>query len=372
LWVRRTVPFWITAFGFAAVACTEGSAPTDAGFDTSPDVAADADPDAGSGSCACLPGPHNERIYLMSQDAEVWTFDPVTLESDFVVGPVCGGIRPFSMAVDAAGVAWINDVDSLGIELLDLLSPGACETGPYLRRDMRYGLFGMSFATESAVDTCADLYVFTYDGDGPFEEGPGLGRLGAIDPVTGELRDITEVDYDGGELSGTGDGRLFAFTGNDPAKLVEYDKATGEVLETIPLDGFSKTNASAMAFYGGDLYLFVEAWPAGCTTCLSETCMSDYDACVMDDACSAELACPIEQADFRDDCGGLLPTAMADCLGACTEPCFTPPRARVSEVLRFDLDRSDGPERTLTRIVDGLPIRVVGAATSPCVPTGPI
>jgi hypothetical protein len=276
------------------------------------------------------------------------------------------------MAVDAYGTAWINDIRSLGIETLDLLDPGACETSPYLRRDMRYGLFGMSFATESAEDACADLYVFTYDGDGLFEEGPDLGRLGVIDPVTGELTDITTVDYDGGELSGTGDGRLFAFTGNDPAKLVEYDEASGDVLELIPLEGFSKTNASAMAFFGGDLYLFVEAWPLGCTTCLSTACAAAYDDCTMDEACRRELTCTIEQADFRDDCGGGLPPDMVDCVVSCTDPCYTPSRARVSEVLRFDLDRSEGPERTLTRVVDRLPIRVVGAASSPCVPVGPI
>jgi len=342
----------------------------DAGFDAPTDVGADSeepDSDADVRDCACLPGLHTERIYLMSQDAEVWSFDPTTLEAEFVVGPVCGGIQPFSMAVDAFGVAWINDSRSLGVETIDLLDPGVCETGPYLRRDMRYGLFGMSFATESATNTCADLYVFSYDGDGPFAEGPELGRLGAIDPVSGDLRDIATVDYDGGELSGTGDGRLFAFTGVDPAKLVEYDKVTGEVLEVIPLDGFSKTNASAMAFFGGSLYIFIEAWPAGCTTCLSTTCSAEYDACVMDDVCRGELSCTIEAADFRDDCGGLLPAPMVDCLTTCLDICFTPPRARVSEVLRFDLEM-----RTLTRIVDELPIRVVGAASSPCVPVGPI
>ncbi|RLB47307.1 MAG: hypothetical protein DRJ42_25705, partial [Deltaproteobacteria bacterium] len=144
------------------------------------------------------------------------------------------------------------------------------------------------------------------------------------------------------------------------------------VLETIPLDGFSKTNASAMAFFAGDLYLFVEASPPGCVPCLEATCGTEYEACLADAVCRDDLACSIEAADLRDDCGGLLSAEMMSCLGACTDTCFTPPRARVSEVWRFDLDGSDGATGSLVRVVDALPIRVVGAASSPCVPIGPI
>jgi len=370
----RPLPCFLSILGCVGLACGAGTRArhADAGADASLDAADAALPDSGVETCACLPGPHTDHIFLMSQDGEVYSFDPVTLSAEFVFGPVCGGARPFSMAVDANGVAWINDADSLGIQKLDLLSPGACQPSPYVRRDMRYGLFGMSFATESLTDVCADLYLFTYDGTGPFTEGPALGLLGGVDPSTGELRDIAPTDFNGGELSGTGDGRLFALTGVDPAKLVEYDKHTGAVLQTIPLDGFSTTNASAMAFFGGDLYLFTEAPPAGCSECLSSTCGADYDACLLDATCSEQLTCSIEAAAFRDDCGGLLPAPMVSCLMSCTDTCYTRLVNRVSQVTRFDLDASDGPTPTLTRVVDALPIRVVGAASSPCVPVGPI
>jgi len=363
-----------------ATACSNRSHTADAGLDAATDGAVDTGPDAPArdgaiADCACLPGDHTTHIFLMSQDGEVWSFDPEANAAEFVVGPVCRGIRPFSMAVDARGRAFIQDLDSLGVEVLDLTGlsgGGACEASAYERRDPRYGLFGMSFATPSASDTCADLFVFTYDGDGPFSEGPDFGRLGVIDPATGALADIALIDYDGGELSGTGDGRLFAFTGVDPAKLVEYDEETGAALETIPLEGFSKTNASAMAFFAGDLYLFVEGSPPGCAPCLQATCSAGYEACLADDVCSGDLACSVEAAALTDACGGLLSAEMMSCLEACTDTCFTPPRARVSEVWRFDLDGSDGAIPRLTRVVDALPIRVVGAASSPCVPVGPI
>jgi hypothetical protein len=46
-------------------------------------------------------------------------------------------------------------------------------------------------------------------------------------------------------------------------------------------------------------------------------------------------------------------------------------RARVSQVSRLDWDQSDGAGRTLVVELPEAPIRIVGAGTSPCVPTAP-
>jgi len=69
--------------------------------------------------------------------------------------------------------------------------------------------------------------------------------------------------------------------------------------------------------------------------------------------------------------GVLASVGLVDCLMRCTDTCHTPLRSRVSQVTRLDLDGSDGSPRALTRVVDALPIRVVGAASSPCLPVGP-
>ncbi len=296
---------------------------------------------------------------------------PRSSATAFVVGPVCGGMTPFSMAVDGSGKAWVLFIDSLSIQTFDVADPGPCVDSGYVRRDPEFGLFGMSFATRSATDSCAELFVHTYDGDGPFSEGPDFGMLGAIDPVTLRLRAIGSIDYDGGELTGTGDGRLFAFAGADPVDLVEYDKSTATALEIIPLDDVRKTSASAVAFYAGDIYIFTEAPPPACDACLDATCPTEHADCLADDVCSDQLACAIDQADVTDECGGLLPAAFMSCLATCTEACLISRRARVSRVLRYDLDASGG-SRSIETIVDMLPIRVVGAASSPCVPVGPI
>lgn len=337
--------------------------PGDAGSDAEIDVG-----DVGAESCECLPGPHQENIYLLSDAGEVWTFDPQGNLFEFVVGPVCRGATPFSMAVDTAGRAHINLADSLDVVVLDLLSPGACENGPYVRTNPDFGLFGMSFASNSATDFCSDLYVMTYSGEGPFSEGVGLGRLGRID-AAGSLSVLAPVDFDGGELTGTGDGRLFAFAGNDPVKLVEYDKDTGLLLTTIPLSGVEKTNASAMAFFAGDLYIFVEAVPAECEECMALECGDALEECRDDETCAEHLECVLATTRLTDECGGGLSGEMMECLPRC-DACLMPPRTRMSRVIRYDLDMSEGGG--FIDLETPAPIRVVGAASSPCVPVGPI
>ncbi len=318
--------------------------------------------DAGRG-CACAPGLHQELIFLMSADGELWSFDPRSSEFAFVAGPVCGGEVPFSMAVDEQGVAWILGIESMSFQQIDVNDPGPCTESPYVRTNPDFGLVGTSFVAESEASPCSDLYVQSYSGDGSFDEGPDLGRLGVIDPVSGDISDVGSLDYDGGELTGTGDGRLFAFTGVDPVKIVELDRATGAELDVIPLDGLNKTNASAVAFYGGAIYIFTEAVDEGCEPCLQGECPTALAECRADEVCAEHLQCVLETARMDDACGGFLTEEVRSCILTCEETCAVSPRFRESKVIRLDLE-----ERTFETVVPTGPIRVVGAASSPCVP----
>jgi hypothetical protein len=350
--------------------CTRGEAPVDAGGDAA--LGGDTRSDAGSDVCGCVPGPHTDRIFVLGDDGALWSYDPRADAFAFVIGPVCATTgRPFSMAVDGRGRAWILDVDSHRMQLFDLVSPGACVDSGYLPTNPEFPLFGMGFLSRDAAHECASLYVHSYSGDGPFAEGPGIGALGVVEGAPLGVRTIAPIDYDGGELSGTGDGRLFAFTGVRPSKLVEYDPSTGAVIETRPLVGLPRTNASAFAFFAGDLYLFTEALPTGCDACFESTCGAAWSACQSDATCSDQISCAIERGRVTDDCGGGAGTAMVDCLGACTSECLVSSMARVSQVARVDWDGSDGPDRALSIVRTDAPIRIVGAGTSPCVPTGP-
>jgi hypothetical protein len=350
-------------FAIALAACTTGEIPA---LDAGPDTAAP--PDAGP-LCGCRSGLHASRIFLLSDDAELWTFDPVSGVFDFFVGPVCATSEtPYSMAVDPAGRAWILYAETRRILDIDVNALAACEDSGYLPTLREFPLFGMSFLRR---DDCARLYALSYNGEGPFAEGEDLGVLGVMEGDPPRMRALAPTDYNGGELAGSGDGRLFAFAGVMPAKLVEYDPDDGSVIEIFPLEGFSKTNASAFAFFGGDIYFFTEALPEGCVSCLETACATEYSSCRADELCSEQIACAIERGRITDACGSMAGEEMVSCLTGCGDPCLARPSARVSQVTRLDWDRSDGPERALTVEVSHAPMRVVGAGTSPCVPVIP-
>jgi hypothetical protein len=123
---------------------------------------------------------------------------------------------------------------------------------------MNYNKFGMGFVSNSKDDQCDFLYAHSWSGQGGFKECNACGRLGKIDVDDFSIQTQGMLDYDGGELTGTGDGRLYAFAGN-PAKLIDYDKSNANVNNTYDLGGLTLTNAFAFAFFGGDFYFFTES-----------------------------------------------------------------------------------------------------------------
>jgi hypothetical protein len=60
------------------------------------------------------------------------------------------------------------------------------------------------------------------------------------------------------ELTGTGDGKLFAFTSGNPSNLIQYDKTDASVIESIPLN-LPNNGAFAFAHWNGDFYFFTSA-----------------------------------------------------------------------------------------------------------------
>ncbi len=364
--------------GVIAAACagTTDAGPTgstpgqDAGADAGNDssIALDGAEDSGA-SCACSPGLHNQSIVVLSDKAELLSYDPIANQFQSITTLDClGQEKPFSLAVDARGKAWIILSPSNDLITVDVNAPAGCEDPGYSPNQAGFGLFGMSFSTASAADRCERIFALSYSGNGYFKEGPGLGLLGVLDPSTLTLSKIASIDYDGGELAGTGDGRLFAFAGDSPAKLVEYDKSTGTALSTTPLTGLEKTTASAFAFFGGDIYFFTEATPAECTPCLEQNCASTLAACQADSVCAEAFACALGQFDITDDCGGLMSAEMQSCVATCSAECLPSALNRKSWVHRLDFDSSDdGGGSGLTLVNPQAPVRIVGADASTCV-----
>lgn len=252
----------------------EGEADDDGGG-TKLDVGVD-DTGAATGAdgSACGCAPKSDKVYVLSDSAELWLFDPSTLEFT-ALGAFDCGLPPttFSMGVARDGKAWIMFQPTGQIFLVDVNDANACAPSGWQPSQFGYNLFGMAFASESPTDSCDDLYLHSFDG-GEWAQGPNLGMLARVDRDTMAALPISPVDYNGGELTGTGDGRLFAFAGTGDAELVEYDRGSGEVIDTIALPGLPLTFAFAFAFWGGDFWFFTEGGAIGTP---SKVTRLDYD-----------------------------------------------------------------------------------------------
>lgn len=266
--------------------------------------------------CPCAP--KLDLIYVLSDDRELWTYDPIA-NSFALVGPLgCPTTDgTFSMGVGRDGYAWIQTtrspdlVNYIGdLFRLDVNNPQNCTDPGYTPGANGWVHFGMAFVSESLSDPCDRLYGQHWNGQsGLWSEGPGVGKLGVFDPVLLQMNTIGPTNYNGAELTGTGDGRLYAFGGVPSAKLIQFDKQTAQVIETIPFNNLPLTNAFAFAFWGGDFYFFTLADPNGI--------------------------------------GGN------------------------SKVTKLDYDDSDNSGKALTTVNMNAPIRIVGAGVSTCAPIEP-
>ena len=334
--------------------------------------------DSSSGStgvdaCECAPG--TDLVYVVSDDGELWSYDPASNGFE-AVGPLgCGGFAPFSMAVDRTGRAWLLLLDDIpfatvakGLFTVPLDDPSDCQAVAYT--EGLFGVFGMSFVDRPPPAACEDLYVHSYSGDGPFAEGRGLGMMGQLDEDDA-LQVVGSTNFDGAELAGTSEGRLFSVAGTDPIKIVEYDRDTIEELSQLALPGIEKTSASAMAYWGGDFYVFVEAGAPACPGCLEKRCSDELAACEADPDCAQVYDCLVAsggqgvpgcEGDIVGPGGPLRDCMLMECEDECS------PDDVVSRVIHVDHDDSDGGGQAATVVEPFAPVRIVGAGSSTCVP----
>jgi hypothetical protein len=196
-------------------------------------------------------------IYVITTSYELFSFNPPDGAFKFIGNIACPAqinATPFSMAVDRKGTAFIlfNDENLYRVSTLN----AACVGTTYVPRQFGYGVFGMGFATNSIGPT-ETLFIA---GDDRTAGSDGLAR---IDPTTFALTPVDDFfpSIRFAELTGTGDGRLFAYYRKSgvrgiPSYIGEIDTTNANVIAEKRLDTVDQGQGWAFAFWGGDFYIF--------------------------------------------------------------------------------------------------------------------
>ena len=211
-------------------------------------AAADAPPFCGDASTTL--------VYVVTNADEVLRFDPGAATFTPIGTLACPDPQhPFSMAVDHRGIAYVlYSGGGSGSALYRVsLSTARCEATSFLPRTDGFASFGMGFAADDS-DAGESLYVAS-------DDTAGGGELGRIDVGNFRLTDVGRFSpsVNRAELTGTGDGRLFAFyakANGTSSAIAQIDKASGLVIAEDELPGIDQGTAWAFAFWGGDFYLF--------------------------------------------------------------------------------------------------------------------
>jgi hypothetical protein len=197
-------------------------------------------------------------IYTITSTFDLQSFNPATglfKTIGSIQCPARRGETPFSMAVDRRGVAYVLFTDNRLYRVST--ATAACISTPYVPGQSSFLRFGMGFTTTGAGPAEA-LFVAGDDN----QANGGASGLARIDPTTFALTRIDDFSpaIDSAELTGTGDGRLFAFyrKGQDtpPAYIGEVDTTTAKVLGERRFDNIDMGTGWAFAYWGGDFYMF--------------------------------------------------------------------------------------------------------------------
>jgi hypothetical protein len=246
-----------------------GIVPRDGGRDVGIDRPDDDPPDAPLPPIDAQPRDANRTdcpdasatlVYVVTSENQLYSFYPVDGAFKFISNIACPappGDTPFSMAVDRKGVAYVQFTDHRLYRVST--ATGACVSAPFTPDQQGFGAFGMGYATNDVGPTETLFVAGSNDQPGNNTPSPGLARIDGtfqLSKVGPFVPDIKRA-----ELTGTGDGRLFAFytkgTSNGPPSFIgEIDTNTAHVIAETPFPTVDQGNGWAFAFWGGDFYMF--------------------------------------------------------------------------------------------------------------------
>jgi hypothetical protein len=208
-------------------------------------------------------------IYVMGMQSELYSFDP----SAGIFTPI-GVINcpdsvgsPFSMAVDREGIAYVifAATPSEGVQVgtgLFRVSTKTSECMPTTYNAVANGsvTFGMGFVAN--VGDGGDAGETLFVAKDPRGNLFGNSELATIDTTSFVLTNIGYFTPGvlAAELTGTGDGRLFAFSpaqgAGEISFIAEIDTSNANVIGEDPLPGIFAGGGWAFGFWGGDFYTF--------------------------------------------------------------------------------------------------------------------
>ena len=198
-------------------------------------------------------------VYVVSQENDLYSFDPDKLAFAKVgplTCPATGGSTPFSMAVDRNGIAWV-DYDNG--QLFKVSTADASCTGTSFVPQQGFQTFGMGFSTNAPGTTAETLFVCGFHFANGIDQGLGLARLDTTSLAIAPLGTFTGgLHGHCGELTGTGDAKLYGFFEGSPAMLADIDKSTTATPSPHALGSLqlSTDSAYAFSFWGGDFWFY--------------------------------------------------------------------------------------------------------------------
>jgi hypothetical protein len=190
-------------------------------------------------------------VYVVSAENELYSFKPSELKFTRIGTLQCQSAgTPNSMAVARDGTAWVNYSDG---RLFKVSTANAsCSSTTFQPRQSGFGSrFGMGFSSNSAGSKDETLYI------ADVESAQGLGRIDlgslTVAPV-GRFGGNLAV---GGELTGSGEGRLWGFFTTTPnATFAEIGKGNAQTSDSRTLQGVQTGTHWAFSFWGGDFWFY--------------------------------------------------------------------------------------------------------------------
>jgi len=219
-------------------------------------------------------------IYVMGMNNTLYSFDPAS-KSFSTIGTIsCPGSvgTPFSMAVDRQGVAYVGFSMNTGGPMGGAIGTGlyrvstktaSCTPTTYDEAKNGMYTFGMGFvalANDGGVDGgSVDQLFISLDVGGITSNGV----LSTLDTTTFQVTRIgffSPTALPAAELTGTGDGRLFAFspgTTDGGTFIAQVDPTNAKVIGADTIPGVVQGSGWAFGFWGGNFYTFTA--PSGTT-----------------------------------------------------------------------------------------------------------